>query len=234
VRRSPPEPDPANLRHALSADLGAIGVAAGQGHEIDRLLAYARLLTRWNARIRLVGPSDLMTLVRQQLVDALGFSLALDALDAPAIWDIGAGGGLPGIPLALRYPERHFVLVEPIHKKSAFLNHAAHELGLANVVVHTGRLEPDGRLSPPLPRPLPLVPTAALSRATLAPKPWLASASQLLGPGGLVLLASAGPLPPLVNRDSASVEVGAWRYALPATGAPRLIVARRITRRGAS
>lgn len=231
---SPPAPpqDDAALAHTLAADLAAIGVdpgdRAGQGGTLDRLLAYARLLAHWNTRIRLTGPSDLLTLVREQLVDALGFALALDALDAPAFWDVGAGGGLPGIALAIRDPSRRFVLIEPIHKKTAFLRHAVHALDLSNVLVHTGRVEPDGALAPALAHPPSPAPTAALSRATLSPEAWLATARHLVGPGGIVLIATSGELSPEVNGDSSSVEIGAWRYLVPATGAPRLIVARRI------
>jgi len=211
----------------LAADLEAIGV--GQGGDLDRVLEFAALLTKWNAKIRLVGPSDLTTIVREQVVDALGFALALAQLEDDAFWDIGAGGGLPGLLLAQHFPDRRFVLIEPIHKKTAFLQHAAQVLGLANVVVHTGRIAPDGHLEPPLaPSVAGPLPGAALSRATLAPEPWLATARRLVGPGGLVLIAVVDGLPDAVANDPTSSAAGAWRWTVPATGAPRALFARRI------
>lgn len=221
-------PPDERLAAALEADLAAIGLGAGEGDFAPRALAFAALLAKWNARIRLVGPSDPMTIVREQVVDALGFALALrDLPEEPAFWDVGAGGGLPGLLLAMRFPERRFVLVEPIHKKTAFLSHAAHALGLKNVTVHTGRVEPDGVVTPALGLPFE-VPRAALSRATLAPEPWLATASRLVGPGGLVLIAVADALPPSVADDPGSTPAGRWSWVVPATGAPRTIVARRV------
>jgi 16S rRNA (guanine(527)-N(7))-methyltransferase RsmG len=216
------------LERQLADDLAAIGVGAGEGAFVGRALAFARLLAAWNARIRLVGPTELASIVREQVVDAMGFALALRDLAEDSFWDVGAGGGLPGLLLALYFPERRFVLVEPIHKKSAFLKHAAHALGLDNASVHTGRVEPDGSLHPPLRLPGP-PPRAALSRATLAPEVWLATARHLVGPGGLALIALADQVPDAIARDTSSVEVGRWTWRVPATGAPRILLARRFS-----
>lgn len=237
---SAPPASRAQRLERLAADLAAIGLtnAGGVGEggpplsppTLSRLLDYAELLQRWNARIRLVGPLDLDTIVREQLVDACGFALAVNALDAPHIIDVGAGGGLPGVPLALLFPDRELLLVEPIHKKTAFLAHAAQQLGLTNLRVHTGRAEPDGKLVPPLRHPAHTPPTLALSRATLAPAPWLAIARHLVGRGGLVLLALAAEdsLPPEVADDPASTERARFTYRVPATGAPRTLIARQV------
>jgi len=219
----------------LASDLHAIGLGAGEGASLitpallTRLLEYAEFLQRWNARIRLVGPSDLDTIVREQLVDACGFALAIAALDAPHLIDVGAGGGLPGIPLAVMFPDRDVLHVEPIHKKTAFLAQAAQALALTNTRVHTGRAEPDGRFLPPLRQPLSNPPYLALSRATLAPSAWLQTAKNLVGHGGLVVIAIAGEdtLPRDVTDDPESTEVGRWTYTVPATRAPRTLVARR-------
>jgi len=218
----------AGLRNLFAADLDAIGVGQGDSTFIDRALAFAELLTKWNAKIRLVGPSDLTTIVREQLVDAMGFALAVAALDEEAFWDIGAGGGLPGLALAIRFPERRFFMVEPIHKKTAFLQHAAQSLGLANAFTHTGRVAPDGSLEPAYNKAPSQLPRAAFSRATLAPDPWLATARNLVGVGGLVLIAVAETLPPSVANDPTSSAAGTWRWTVPASSAPRALYARRI------
>lgn len=215
---------PPDVRAALAADLDAIGVAVGS--ELDRIIAFATLLTKWNAKIRLVGPSDQYTIVREQIVDAMGFAPAIEALDSDAYWDIGAGGGLPGVLMALRYPDRRFILVEPIHKKTAFLQHAAQSLGIPNMQVHTGRVNPNGTIDPVL--RLHDRPTAAFSRATLGPEEWLPTATRLVGPGGIVLIAVADQLPAPVNSDPDTIEIGRWQWTVPATAAPRLLVARKV------
>jgi 16S rRNA (guanine(527)-N(7))-methyltransferase RsmG len=216
----------AALDAALSRDLGTIAVSASP-EERARLLRYAALLAHWNSSIRLTGPTSLEAIVREQLVDSMGFALALDAMPDEAFWDVGAGGGLPGIALAIRYPERRFVLVEPTHKKTAFLRHANQQLGLDNVTVVNGRVERDGRCSPPHELAPAARPTAALSRATLPPELWFHTARALVGPGGAVIVSAAGELPVELVQDPRSTSLGQWRYRVPATDAPRVLVARR-------
>lgn len=211
----------------LRADLEALGLTDDPSLHA-RLLDFAELLCRWNQKIRLVGPNDLATIVREQLVDACGFVLAIRDLDTPRLIDVGSGGGLPGLVLALAFPDRHLTLVEPIHKKTAFLTHASHTLGLTNTHVHTGRVDELGRIAPPLRRPHEA--TLALSRATLSPAPWLETGRNLVGPGGLVLIALAGEetLPTEVESDPHTAEHARWRYTVPATRAPRTLIARRV------
>jgi 16S rRNA (guanine527-N7)-methyltransferase len=206
----------------LVTDAAALGVPLGEA-DVPRLVAYADLLAKWNPKVRLVGPDDVATILAEQVTDSLGFVPALAAL-GPTTWiDVGAGGGLPGLVLAMLMPGRHLVLVEPIAKKTAFLAHAAATLGLDNVTILTGRLEATG-LTPAPPRPLPQ-PLGALARATWAPREWLALAEPLVGPGGTVLIASAGDatIPPAILDDPTSRR---WDYRLPATGASRTLVAR--------
>jgi 16S rRNA (guanine(527)-N(7))-methyltransferase RsmG len=218
------------LRDDFRTDLDRIRLhsVAASKDMVDRLLEYATLLQRWNAKIRLVGPLDLPTIVREQLVDALGFALAVADLDISSYWDIGAGGGLPGLPLAIVFDDREFTLVEPIHKKTAFLAHAVTNLGLANVRVHTGRVESDGTVAPPLRLPPRHAPTGALSRATLGPSEWFETAKALLPPGGTALIAVAdeSSLPPDLIDDPSTRAAGTWRWTIPATSAPRTLIAR--------
>lgn len=215
------------LLTAFRADLSALGLPADATLS-ERLLDFAELLCRWNQKIRLVGPNDLATIVREQLVDACGFIPAVSDLDAPNLIDVGSGGGLPGLVLAIALPDRHLTLIEPIHKKTAFLSHAAQTLGLTNTHIHTGRVDELGRIAPPLRRPHEA--TLALSRATLAPAPWLETGQHLVGHDGLVLIALAGEetQPPEVESDPHTTEFRRWRYTVPATGAPRTLIARRV------
>lgn len=215
------------LLTSFRADLSALGLRVDPPLA-ERLLDFAELLCRWNQKIRLVGPNDLATIVREQLVDACGFIPTVRELDAPNLIDVGSGGGLPGLVLAIALPDRHLTLIEPIHKKTAFLSHAAQTLGLTNTHIHTGRVDELGRIAPPLRRPHEA--TLALSRATLSPTPWLETGRHLVGHGGLVLIALAGEetLPTEVESDTQTTEHARWRYTVPATRAPRTLIARRV------
>lgn len=218
---------------ALAADAAALGVALTP-EQADQLARYAGLIAYWNAKIRLVGPDDVATIARDQVVDALAFAPA--AALAPAWWDIGSGAGLPGLVLAVLAPERHFVLVEPVGKKVAFLEHAAGVLGLKNVGIVHGRVGDHGE-APPLPtRPAWAreAPRAALTRATFAPALWVPMASRLVGPGGIVIVAVAheSELAPIGAAAGAGAGapslIGRWDYAVPASGAPRCLAAYRV------
>jgi 16S rRNA (guanine527-N7)-methyltransferase len=217
-----------DLEALVILDARALG-APLDADQRKRVIAFTHLLEKWNRSIRLTGPSDTATLLREQVLEALAFRPFVAHADA--WWDIGSGGGLPALVLALLEPERRFVLVEPIAKKVAFLKHAATAFELNGVTVLNGRLEDDGR-APPLPPGAPPRPTAAMSRATFAPERWYQHASRLVGPGGLVLVAAAGR-PDLGTHGAAGPEVVAEQaYSLPATGAPRHLMLVRVPTAG--
>lgn len=100
---------------------------------------YLDLLVQFNAAMNLVGPMDRGSMERE---------LILDSLAPVGVWpggavamDVGSGAGLPGIPLAIAFPETRFLLVEPRKKRAQFLKICAHRLGLENVEVFEARLE---------------------------------------------------------------------------------------------
>jgi len=105
----------------------------------DRVHEYARLLLEWNRRVNLTGARSMAQLDRH-LADARGL-LVLDWSGVRSVIDIGSGGGLPAIPLAIHLPEIHVTLLEADRRKAAFLRHAAGTLALANVTVAAGRAE---------------------------------------------------------------------------------------------
>jgi 16S rRNA (guanine527-N7)-methyltransferase len=107
------------------ADIAAALVAEGVDRELaDRLAVYGALLLEVNRKVNLTGAKDGAALV-PHLLDAL--TLAGDVRET--LVDVGSGGGLPGIPLALATGAR-VVLVEPTAKKAAFLERALRECGL--------------------------------------------------------------------------------------------------------
>lgn len=110
---------------------------------IERLLDYLALLAKWNAVYNLTAVRDPQQMVVQHLLDSLAIWPYF--LQARQVLDVGAGGGLPGLVLAIcarqLRPEMKISLVDTVHKKTAFLTQVKSELGLANVTVHTARVE---------------------------------------------------------------------------------------------
>lgn len=105
----------------------------------EKLLAFAALLGKWNKVYNLTALRDETQVISHHLLDSLAVLPHLG--NAKRLADIGSGGGLPGIPLAIARPDLHVALVESNQKKSAFQQQAKIELGLANVSVHCERVE---------------------------------------------------------------------------------------------
>jgi 16S rRNA (guanine527-N7)-methyltransferase len=116
---------------ALQLDLGE--------QQIARLMDYLGLLAKWNSVYNLTAVRDPSQMVTQHLLDSLAVVSAF--ADAREVLDVGAGGGLPGIVLAIARPGMNVSLIDTVHKKTAFLTQVKAELGLANVTVHTARVE---------------------------------------------------------------------------------------------
>lgn len=133
-------------RHVFAATLRAgatsLGVALDD-NQIGQLLDYLALLGKWNAVYNLTAVRDPAQMVTQHLLDSLSVVPAL--IGATRVLDVGAGGGLPGIVLAIwarvAQPALRIALVDTVHKKTAFLTQVKAELGLANVTVFTARVE---------------------------------------------------------------------------------------------
>ena len=138
---------------ALGLDLPPDGAA--------RLLAYLALLDKWNRVYNLTAVRDAGRMVSHHLLDSLAALPIFDTLLAahphpnpppegeganaglrpPTAIDVGSGGGLPGIPLAIARPDLQVTLIDSIAKKTAFLVQAKMELGLDHLSVVTNRVE---------------------------------------------------------------------------------------------
>ncbi|MCB1891188.1 MAG: 16S rRNA (guanine(527)-N(7))-methyltransferase RsmG [Rhodocyclaceae bacterium] len=105
----------------------------------EKLLAFAVLLGKWNKVYNLTALREEEQVISHHLLDSLAVLPHLGA--ARRLADIGSGGGLPGIPLAIARPDVHVALVESNQKKSAFQQQARIELGLGNVSVQCERVE---------------------------------------------------------------------------------------------
>lgn len=107
--------------------------------QIALLMDYLALLIKWNAVYNLTAVRDPAQMVTQHVLDSLAAVAAFDGVKN--VLDVGAGGGLPGMVLAIARPEIQVAMIDTVHKKTAFLTQVKAELGLSNVTVHTARVE---------------------------------------------------------------------------------------------
>lgn len=105
---------------------------------LTKLDEYLALIAKWNRVHNLTAVRDSAKMVSVHALDSLAVA---PHLHATSVVDVGSGAGLPGIPLALLWPQTHFVLLDSNHKKAAFLRQAAIELALTNVEVVCERVE---------------------------------------------------------------------------------------------
>jgi 16S rRNA (guanine527-N7)-methyltransferase len=126
-----------SVEDQLAAGVTALGLTLPAGAEA-KLLAYLALLDKWNRVYNLTAVRDAERMVSHHLLDSLA---AVPFFQGQAVLDVGSGGGLPGIPLAIARPELQVTLIDSIAKKTAFLLQAKAELGLNNLHVVTGRVE---------------------------------------------------------------------------------------------
>jgi 16S rRNA (guanine527-N7)-methyltransferase len=117
--------------NSLKLDLG--------DDQVEKLLDYLALLNKWNAVYNLTSVRDPMQMVTLHVLDSLAAVPAFTG--AVNVLDVGAGGGLPGMVLAISRPDMKVSMIDTVHKKTAFLNQVKAELGLANVTVYTKRVE---------------------------------------------------------------------------------------------
>jgi len=128
-------------RHAeeLARGVRELGLElSGQQHA--QLLAYLALLIKWNKAYNLTAVRDPDEMVSRHLLDSL--SVASQVAEAGDNWlDVGSGGGMPGVPLAILFPERRFTLLDSNGKKTRFLIQVKLELQLRNLEVVHSRVE---------------------------------------------------------------------------------------------
>lgn len=147
--------------------------------EADSLAAFLNLLEQWNRVHNLTGIRDRAELIDRHLVESLALK---PFLSGSSVADVGSGGGLPGLPLAISLPEVAFTLIESRRKRVSFLRHVATTLGLDNVTVAHARAEK--LASGPF--------MTVVARAVAPPAELLDVCRPLVAPGGrLVLLTSA-------------------------------------------
>lgn len=147
----------------------------------QRLSRFVDLLCRHGARTNLVGTTDPFRVADEMVVDSLRLTSIADP--PGSLVDIGSGAGLPGIPLAIAWPDTAVTLVEPREKRILFLRTVVRRLELDNVDVQRARIEDldhSRRFE------------MAVSKAVFAPDRWLTEARPLVSAGGTVAVYANG------------------------------------------
>lgn len=123
----------------LRAGAERLGLVVSEA-QMGLLLRYAQLLLDYNQRVNLTGARDLDELEVRHLLDSL--TVAPHLPEGPAtVIDVGSGGGMPGLPLAIVRPDLQFTLLDSVGKKAAFLEQTVATLGLDNIAVVNARAE---------------------------------------------------------------------------------------------
>lgn len=163
------------LQESLHAGITAMNLNLSAEQEA-KLLAYVALIEKWNKVYNLTAVREPEAMVTQHLLDSLAVLPHLGA--AKSLVDVGAGAGLPGIPLAIARPDLQVTLSDSNHKKTTFMQQACVELGLTNAKVVCERVE---RVQ------LAQKADAVISRAFSELKEFARLAAHLVAPGGRML-----------------------------------------------
>lgn len=124
----------------LNAGLSTLSVALTP-QQLEALMNYLDLLCYWNRAYNLSAIRDPEDMVFKHLLDSLAIQPYVHIKSGEKWADVGTGAGLPGIPLAICFPERHWTLVDSNGKKTRFLHQVKQALTLDNVAIHQTRVE---------------------------------------------------------------------------------------------
>lgn len=126
------------LAEALALGLAELGLTLSQ-HQQKQLLEYLAEFHKWNRAYNLSAVRDPQAMLYRHLLDSLSILPQVSAQAARRLIDVGTGGGLPGLPLAIALPDTQVTLLDSNGKKTRFLFHVKTRLGLDNVTVINDR-----------------------------------------------------------------------------------------------
>jgi 16S rRNA (guanine527-N7)-methyltransferase len=125
------------LKTDLQALLGKTTLKVSE-QQVQLLIQYVELLHKWNKAYNLTSVRDPQQMLVKHIMDSL---MVGEVLQGENFIDVGTGPGLPGIPLAILYPERNFVLLDSLGKRITFLRQVVFQLKLTNVQPVKARVE---------------------------------------------------------------------------------------------
>ena len=130
----------ASLADELARGIAALGLRVDAAQQ-QRLLAYVALLAKWNRTYNLTAIRESERMVTHHTLDSLAIVPHLPLRTGIRVLDVGSGGGLPGIPIAIARPDARVAMIDASTKKAAFIAQAAIELPLPNAEAHGVRVE---------------------------------------------------------------------------------------------
>jgi 16S rRNA (guanine527-N7)-methyltransferase len=181
------------VKHLPDFEAEPLAAATLFGDHIDEARQFARSLAEHGETRGLIGPLELPRLWTRHILNS---AVVAPLLRPGRVGDVGSGAGLPGLVLAIARPDVHFILIEPMERRVAWLSEQAAELGLANVEVIRARAE-DVALEIPLDQ--------VTARAVSALRKLIPLTVPLVRRGGeLVLMKGAGAQ---AEIDAASKQI---------------------------
>ena len=203
----------------IAAGLATLGLNVPEPAQ-QKLSGYVDLLAKWNRTYNLTAIRERADMVAHHLLDSLAVLPALMPRLATTVGlrllDVGAGAGLPGIPLAIARPDWDVTLLDSNRKKVAFMHQAAIELDLRNVVPHAARLEeftPQAQFD------------VVIARAFSALAPFVRSSARHLAPGGrLVAMKGLYPAEEIATLPHDFRILAVSRLTVPGLAAERHLV----------
>lgn len=109
--------------------------------QVEQFSKLEDLYKEWNEKINVISRKDTDSLYEKHVLHSLGISKVMEFAPGTKVMDIGTGGGFPGIPLAILFPETQFTLIDSIGKKITVVNAVAEGIGLENLTAIHGRAE---------------------------------------------------------------------------------------------
>jgi 16S rRNA (guanine527-N7)-methyltransferase len=151
---------------------------------LEKLVRYCLLLEEWNLKVNLISRKEDAPIIIKHIFHSLLISCYHSFKKGEKVLDLGTGGGLPGIPLSIAFPDTQFLLVDATGKKIAACQAMIKELGISNAIaMHTRVEELKG-----------VVFDTVLSRQVAPLKQLCGYAGRLLKPGGILICLKGGDL----------------------------------------